>query len=92
MAKEAVEKLEKQMKALEERLKRVKARESAKERNATNKRRYLLGAMVETWMEEDPELKDTAKRRLDTFLVRDSDRRYFGMAPAKKADSEDTAA
>jgi hypothetical protein len=90
MAKENVDKLESKLKALEERLKRIKAREAAKERKATNKKRYLLGAMLEAWMEDDPTIQETARRRLDDFLTRASDRRHFGMAPKTGSESENT--
>jgi hypothetical protein len=90
MKKANVDKLESKLKALEERLKRIKSRESAKERKATNKKRYLLGAMLEAWMEDDPTIQETARRRLDDFLTRASDRRHFGMAPKMESESENT--
>lgn len=84
-----VEKLEAKMKALEERLKRAKAVETTRERKADNKRKFLLGAMLTEWMEEDATVKDTAMKRLGSFLTRASDRRYFGMAPKKSAPKKD---
>jgi hypothetical protein len=90
MKKANVDKLESKLKALEERLKRVKAREAAKERKATNKKRYLLGAMLEAWMEDDPTIQETTRRRLDDFLTRASDRRHFGMATKTESESKNT--
>jgi hypothetical protein len=87
-----VEKLEAKMKALEERLKRAKAVESARERKTDNKRKFLLGAMLIEWMEEDAAIKETAMTRLESFLTRASDRRFFGMAPKKSETKEDESA
>jgi hypothetical protein len=87
-----VEKLEAQMTALEERLKRAKAVESARERKADNKRKFLLGAMLIEWMEEDASIKDTAMTRLDSFLTRASDRRFFGIAPKSEPKQDESAA
>jgi hypothetical protein len=92
MSNESVEKLAAKLKAMEERLKAARAREAAKERKTDNKRKFLLGAMLIEWMEEDAAIKETAMTRLESFLTRASDRRFFGMAPKKSEPKEDESA
>lgn len=93
MAKKLLEKWEAQKAALEERIRLAKAREKTRERKADNKRKFLVGALVMDWMEKDPKLKDEVTERLQSFLTRASDRRYFGLPPlpqneAKKAQTK----
>ena len=88
MSNARLEQWEKQKAALDERIRAAKAREKERERKADNKRKFLLGAMLVEWMEQDESLKKTAMTRMKTFLTRASDRRYFGMAPLARKNAK----
>jgi hypothetical protein len=77
--KDTVQKLELKMQAMKRKLEEARARESRLERKADTKRKVLLGAMLKAWMESDEAMKATVHARLDKYLTRNSDRRYFGL-------------
>ena len=69
------------MEALKERLKEAKTKEAATSRKKQNKQKILLGAMCLAWMESDGDMKNTILDRMDKFLTRNTDRKYFGFNP-----------
>jgi len=76
---ERLTKLEAQKKLLEEKILKLQAHEKERERKVGNKRKFLFGAMVEAWIAEDATMKEQVMRRMEKFLTRNLDRRYFGL-------------
>lgn len=71
-----------QLKAKEQQITaRKRAAESKAERTLVNRKKILLGAMTLDMMENKPSTKENIMARLDTFLVRESDRAVFDLPP-----------
>jgi len=82
-----VQQLEEKARQIAEQLQRARAKEAHDERKADTKRKVLLGAMVHAWIQEDDEIKAKVMARMEKFLTRNSDRRYFGMTLIKDTDA-----
>ncbi len=77
-----IAKLEEKARLAREKLEHAKQTVAARERVADNKRKILLGALLQHLIEEDRTgaLKARTYEQLDTFLTRNQDRRYFGLS------------
>lgn len=74
-----LEKLKAQKAALEARIQLAEARHKKLERKQDTRRKILVGAY---YLEQAQKSNgfEQLKRQLDTFLVRESDRKLFGLA------------
>lgn len=54
------------------------------ERRRDTRRKVLAGATVLEWAKKDSEFSSRLMAELKSFLVRDSDRELFGLAPTRK--------
>jgi len=78
-----VKKLEEKQRKIAEQLARIRQLEAQSERKADTKRKILLGSMLQEWIEKDDAMKQTVMARLEKFLTRNADRRYFGLSLVK---------
>lgn len=69
-----------QSKAIE---RREQARQKVQERKQTERKKYLLGAMLLRRMEQDQQLRAQLLEDLGHFLTRPNDRTLFGLPPKK---------
>lgn len=83
---ERIQKLQQQLeqaKALKRKAEaRARAAESKKARAQDTRRKVLLGAMMQDWMNREPQAKQALMARLDQYLTRTDDRALFGLPPA----------
>ena len=84
-AQEKIEKIEDQMKKLQQRLASEKAKIRNKERKDDTRRKILVGAY---FMEKYQDNMDELTKMIDPFLTRENDRKLFGLAP-KLAGTDD---
>jgi len=82
------EKVLKQRAALDERLKKIAARERATERKSDTRRKVLAGAAVIDWAKRDSEFSQQLMGKLRGFLTRDYDRKLFGLPQVEKTYGE----
>ena len=81
---EKIEKLEKQMKQLQERIASEKARIKKKERKDDTRRKILVGAY---FMEKYEDNMDELVGMIDPFLSREKDRALFGLGAKGKGEN-----
>ena len=80
--KSALEKLLEKRKAIDDRLRLIKAREKEDARRLDTRRKILAGAVVLEEAAKRPEFKQELTRLLDQLLYRPEDRKLFDLAPA----------
>ena len=83
-AQEKIEKIEDQMKKLQQRLASEKAKIRNKERKDDTRRKILVGAY---FMEKYQDNMDELKKMIEPFLTRENDRKLFGLS-AKHGGTE----
>lgn len=66
--------------------KKVAARDKQRKRD-TDRKKILIGAFYLSRIEHDPVAREKLMAALDGYLVRDDDRRLFGLPPKAKADT-----
>lgn len=81
-----ITKLETKRLELDEQIRLLRAKEGARERKAENRRKYLLGALLLSEMNLDETTRRSVMERLDKFLDRNCDRRYFGLSSRPRTD------
>jgi hypothetical protein len=73
-----IEKLERQKGIIEARLEKEKANHKVRHRKDETRRKILLGAYFLEKLRNDGTF-DSIKQELDSFLIRNSDRKLFGL-------------
>jgi hypothetical protein len=71
-------------------IKLVVAKEKNRERKQDTRRKILLGAMLQVWIDQDDAMKEAVNKRLQKFLERSVDREVFGFDQA--TSNQDAAA
>lgn len=64
---------------LKARIQQLEAKSKVKERKLDTRRKVLLGALLQEWMDKDHETKQRVEKALPKFLTRDLDRAVFGI-------------
>ena len=81
MSEDRIDRMKQQLADLQRRIEAAEAKQKEQDRKRDNKQKYLLGAMLQTWMEHDPQMEKTVMERMDNFLERKNDRKWFGLPP-----------
>jgi hypothetical protein len=85
-----LDKLREKHEQLQHRIRQEEAKMRTRERKLDTRRKVLLGALLNTMMDENPSLRTDVERRLETFLTRAIDRDAFGLAGGTFSDADDT--
>ena len=75
-----IDKIQQQIQALKEQLKKEKAKQVNRQRKIDTRKKILLGAMLMHWVELEEISEADLLKGLDKFLTRDSDRTLFGLS------------
>ena len=75
-----IDKIQQQIQALKEQLKKEKAKGSARERKIDTRKKILLGAMLMHWVDTGKITEPDLLKGLDQFLTRSMDRALFGLS------------
>ena len=75
-----IDKIQHQIQALKEQLKKEKAKQNARQRKTDTRKKILLGAMLMHWVDTGQFNEADLLEGLDKFLTRDSDRVLFGLS------------
>ena len=78
------DKLQTRIQQLQNQLKDIERREKAQTRKQETKKKILIGAMIQKWIEQGRFSEINLMRGLDIFLVRDSERSLFELPPKKQ--------
>ena len=62
-------------------IQQVRAKEAAKKRKEDTRKKILLGALMMSMMEKGELDQGKVRKWLDGFLVREGDRKLFGLPP-----------
>lgn len=79
-----LEQLEQQQAKIKKQIQREKNRQRQQQRKDDTRRKVLLGAYVQTKMEENERYKAELLAGLATYLTRPNDRQLFGLEPLEK--------
>lgn len=79
MANNKIDKIQQQIQALKEQLKKEKSKENVRQRKIDTRKKILLGAMLMHWVETGQFKEADLLEGLDKFLVRNIDRALFGL-------------
>ena len=79
----ALQKLKQQKDILDARIQQVEERQKVKERKEDTRRKILIGAYFMEKLKKEGSF-DSVNRELDSFLVRNSDRKLFGLPVIEK--------
>ena len=74
-----LESLLKKREQLNAQIQKIKSKEAVQKRKEDTRRKILLGALLMEMMENSELDKNKIKKRLDSFLTRDIDRKLFDL-------------
>lgn len=77
--KNKIDKIQQQIQALKEQLKKEKSKENARQRKIDTRKKILLGAMLMHWVDTGQFNSTDLLKGLDKFLVRNIDRALFDL-------------
>ncbi len=77
--KNKIDKIQQQIQALKEQLKKEKSKENARQRKIDTRKKILLGAMLIHWVDTGKFNEADLLEGLDKFLVRNIDRALFDL-------------
>lgn len=80
--KDRIQKLKEQKSKIEARIQAIEARVKVKERKEDTRRKILVGSYYLDNAKKNDSM-DEIKKLMDKYLVRDSDRKLFGLNPKK---------
>lgn len=84
-----LEKLTKQIEALQEKANAEKNREREKSRKEETRKKILIGAMVLDGMSKNQDYQSKMLKNLDKYLTAERDRKLFNLTPTNKNDDEE---
>jgi hypothetical protein len=82
-----IEEIQKKIAQLQEQLKQKQQKKRGTERKQDTKRKILLGALLQSWMEQGVVSEQKIQEGLDSFLSRDSDRVLFDLPARPKPEN-----
>ena len=74
-----LENLLKKREELNAQIQKIRSREASQKRKEDTRRKILLGALLMEMMEKSELDKNKIRKRLDSFLTRDIDRKLFDL-------------
>ena len=83
-----LEQLEQQQANIKKKIQQEKSKQRKQSRKNDTRRKVLLGAYVQTKMEESEHYKAELLAGLATYLTRPNDRALFGLEPLPETDKE----
>ncbi|MCD9468979.1 hypothetical protein GLP37_22155 [Photobacterium phosphoreum] len=84
-----LEKLTKQIEALQAKANAEKNREREKSRKEETRKKILIGAMVLDGMSKNQDYQSKMLKNLDKYLTAERDRKLFNLTPTNKNDDEE---
>ena len=84
-----LEKLTKQIEALQAKANAEKNREREKSRKEETRKKILIGAMVLDGMSKNQDYQSTMLKNLDKYLTAERDRKLFNLTPINNNDDEE---
>lgn len=64
---------------IQARISDIQSRDRSRQRRLDTRRKILLGALLQHWMEDDDKLSQRVDQALEAFLTRAIDRQAFGL-------------
>ena len=83
--KNKIDKIQQQIQALKEQLKKEKAKQNARQRKTDTRKKILLGAMLMHWVDTGQFNQADLLKGLDKFLTRNIDRALFDLPQISSA-------
>lgn len=80
-----IDKIQQQIQALKEQLKKEKSKQATRERKIDTRKKILLGAMLMHWVEVGEVSEADLLKGLDKFLTRELDRTLFGLSSVSES-------
>ncbi|PLC55993.1 hypothetical protein [Photobacterium carnosum] len=84
-----LEKITKQIEALQAKANAEKNREREKLRKEETRKKILIGAMVLDGMSKNQDYQSNILKNLDKYLTAERDRKLFNLTPTNKNDDEE---